>query len=128
MSELYTSFGGKLEQEVDFTIHRSEELYTEIPIKSPLFRTSYYSIVILRKGRGCYIIDDHSYPTRDNIIYFTNPGHVKGFEIHEQLYGYYITFSESLLSFKRSRSACTTRKGFVPVRSILLMKARRGTR
>lgn len=97
MSELYTFFGGKLEQEVDFTIHRSEELYRKTPIKSPLFRTSYYSVVILRKGRGRYIIDEQSYPTRDNIIYFTNPGHVKGFEIHEQLYGYYMTFSESFL-------------------------------
>ncbi|WP_404788402.1 helix-turn-helix domain-containing protein [Altericista sp. CCNU0014] len=97
MSELYASFGGKMEQDADFTIHRNEELYREIPIKSPLFRTSYYSVLILRKGRGRYIIDDRSYPIRDNIIYFTNPGHVKGFEIDEILQGYIITFSESFL-------------------------------
>lgn len=96
MSELYASFGGKLEREVDFTIHRSEELQ-KAPVKSPLFRTSYYSIVILRKGQGLYIIDDQSYPTQGNIIYLTNPGHVKGFEIYEQFYGYHITFSESFL-------------------------------
>ena len=97
MSELYASFGGKVEQDVDFTIHRNEELYREIPIKSPLFRTSYYSVLILRKGRGRYIIDDQSYLIRDKIIYFTNPGHVKGFEIDETLQGYIITFSESFL-------------------------------
>ncbi|MGL4621749.1 MAG: hypothetical protein ACRCZS_22260 [Chroococcidiopsis sp.] len=52
MSELYASLGGKLEQNVDFTIHRNEELYRETPVKSPLFRTSYYSVLILRQGRG----------------------------------------------------------------------------
>jgi AraC family transcriptional regulator, transcriptional activator of pobA len=97
MSELYASFGGKLEQDVDFTIHRNEELYPSFPIKSPLFRTSFYSILILREGRGRYLVDDQSYVTRGNIVYFTNPGHVKGFEVEETLKGYIITFSESFL-------------------------------
>jgi AraC family transcriptional regulator, transcriptional activator of pobA len=97
MSELYASFGGKLEQDVDFTIHRNEELYPNFPIKSPLFRTSFYSVLILREGRGRYLVDDQSYVTRGNIIYFTNPGHVKGFEVDETLQGYIITFSESFL-------------------------------
>jgi AraC family transcriptional regulator, transcriptional activator of pobA len=97
MSELYASFGGKLEQDVDFTIHRNEELYPNFPIKSPLFRTSFYSVLILREGRGRYLVDDQSYVTCGNIIYFTNPGHVKGFEVDETLQGYIITFSESFL-------------------------------
>ncbi|WP_226889758.1 helix-turn-helix domain-containing protein [Nostoc sp. MG11] len=97
MSELYASFGGKLEQDVDFTIHRNEELSPNFPIKSPLFRTSYYTVLILREGRGRYLVDDQSYVTRDNTIYFTNPGHVKGFEVDETLKGYIITFSESFL-------------------------------
>ncbi len=97
MSELYASFGGKRKQDVDFTIHRNEELYADIPINSPLFRTNFYSVLIIRKGRGRYLIDDQSYLIQDGTIYFTNPGHVKGFEIHEQLFGYIITFSESFL-------------------------------
>lgn len=97
MSELYASFGGRLEQDVDFTIHRNEELYKEIPIASPLFRTSYYSVLIIRKGRGRYLIDDQTYLVQDCTIYFTNPGHVKGFEIHEQWFGHIITFPESFL-------------------------------
>ena len=97
MSELYASFGGKLEQDVDFTIHRNEELFPDFPFKSPLFRTSFYSVLILREGRGRYLVDDQSYVTRGNIIYFTNPGHVKGFEVNETLKGYIITFSESFL-------------------------------
>lgn len=97
MSELYASFGGKIEQDVDFAIHRNEELSPNFPIKSPLFRTSYYTVLILREGRGRYLIDDQSYVTRENTIYFTNPGHVKGFEVDETLHGYIITFSESFL-------------------------------
>lgn len=97
MAEFYASPGGKLEQNVDFTIHRLEEVHGEIPIKSPLFRANYYSILIIRKGQGRYIIDGQSYPTQDDTLYFTNPGHVKGFEIYELSYGYVITFSESFL-------------------------------
>jgi AraC family transcriptional regulator, transcriptional activator of pobA len=97
MSELYASFGGKLEQDVDFTIHRNEELFPNFPVKSPLFRTSFYTVLILSEGRGRYLIDDRSYLTLGNIIYFTNPGHLKGFEVDKTLKGYIITFSESFL-------------------------------
>jgi AraC family transcriptional regulator, transcriptional activator of pobA len=97
MSEFYASMGGTLEQEVDFTIHRLEEVHGEIPIKSPLFRANYYSILIIRQGRGRYIIDGQSHPTQNRTIYFTNPGHIKGFEIYELSRGYVITFSESFL-------------------------------
>jgi AraC family transcriptional activator of pobA len=97
MSEFYASMGGTLEQDVDFTIHRLEQVHREIPIKSPLFRANYYSVLIIRKGSGRYIIDSQSYPTQDGTIYFTNPGHIKGFEIDELSHGYVITFSESFL-------------------------------
>lgn len=97
MSQLNASMGNRIEQVVDFTIHRLEELFKEIPIKSPLFRTNYYSVLIIRKGRGRYVIDDRSYLIQDSTIYFTNPGHVKEFEIYELLHGYIITFSESFL-------------------------------
>jgi AraC family transcriptional regulator, transcriptional activator of pobA len=97
MSEFYASMGGKLEQEVDFTIHPLEKIHGEIPVKSPLFRANYYSILIIRKGRGRYVIDGQSYPTQDRTVYFTNPGHVKGFEIYELSHGYVVTFSESFL-------------------------------
>jgi AraC family transcriptional regulator, transcriptional activator of pobA len=97
MSEFYASMGGTLEQDVDFTIHRLEEVHGEIPIKSPLFRANYYSVLIIRQGRGRYIVDSQFYPTQDGTIYFTNPGHIKGFEIYELSYGFVITFSESFL-------------------------------
>ena len=52
MAEFYAALGGELEQEVDFTIHRLEEVHANVPMKSPLFRANYYSIVLIRQGRG----------------------------------------------------------------------------
>ena len=97
MAEFYAAMGGTLQQEVDFTIHRLEDVHGDIPVKSPLFRANYYSIIIIVTGRGKYFIDHHSYPTQNRTIYFTNPGHVKGFEIYELTKGFVITFAESFL-------------------------------
>ncbi|MEM8505395.1 MAG: AraC family transcriptional regulator [Cyanobacteria bacterium P01_D01_bin.1] len=97
MSEFYASMGGTLEQDVDFTIHRLEDVHGDVPVKSPIFRANYYSVLIIREGRGRYIIDEQSYPTQNGTVYFTNPGHIKGFEIYERSYGFVITFSESFL-------------------------------
>jgi hypothetical protein len=55
MAEFYNSIGGHLEQEVDFTIHRLEQLHSETPFKSELFRVNYYSIVLVCQGCGCDI-------------------------------------------------------------------------
>ncbi len=97
IADFYAATGGHLEQEVDFTIHRLEDLHRETPYKSPLFRVNYYSIVLVSGGTGCYIIDSHTFPTKPCTLYFTNPGHIKGFEMHEPVTGYIITFSESFL-------------------------------
>ncbi|MEL7245989.1 MAG: AraC family transcriptional regulator [Cyanobacteria bacterium J06573_2] len=97
MAEFYTAMGGTLEQEVEFTIHRLEEVHGDVPIKSPRFRANYYSIIIISNGRGKYFINNHSYVTKPCTIYFTNPGHIKGFEIYELTTGFVITFAESFL-------------------------------
>lgn len=97
MADFYRSIGGVMDQEVDFTAHRLETIHGDAPMKSPLFRANYYSIVMIRRGRGRYLIDDHAYDTGPGTLYFTNPGHVKGFEIHEPSEGYVITFAESFL-------------------------------
>lgn len=97
MAEFYAALGGNLEQEVEFTIHRLEQVHGDIPIKSPRFRANYYSIIIISEGRGKYFINNHSYATKPCTIYFTNPGHVKGFEIYELTTGFVITFAESFL-------------------------------
>ncbi|MGL6342641.1 MAG: AraC family transcriptional regulator [Waterburya sp.] len=97
MAEFYASTGRILNQEVDFTIHPLEEIHGNVPEKSPLFRTNYYTIVMIAKGQGKYIVDRHTYPTQPRTIYFSNPGHIKGFEIDELPQGFIITFAESFL-------------------------------
>ena len=61
MAEFYASMGGGLQQDVDFTIHRLEEIHGDVPVKSPLFRANYYSILLIRKGEGRYLVDWNSY-------------------------------------------------------------------
>lgn len=97
MSELHASMGRTLKQDIDFTIHPTEEIHEKAPVKPPLFRTNFYSILMIRTGRGRYLLDDQFYLVQDGTIYFTNPGHVKGYEIHEVWYGHNVTFTESFL-------------------------------
>ena len=97
MAEFYASMGGTLEQKVDFTIHRLEEVHSDVPVESGLFRANYYSIIIISSGKGKYFLDRYSYKTKPSTIYFTNPGHIKGFEIEELTTGFVITFAESFL-------------------------------
>ncbi|MBW4605317.1 MAG: hypothetical protein KME29_38650 [Calothrix sp. FI2-JRJ7] len=97
MAKFYVSMGGALNQEVDFTIHRLEEIHSEAPYKSPLFRANYYSIVMISSGQGRYIVNSHFYDMKPCTIYFSNPGHVKGFEVYKQANGFVITFAESFL-------------------------------
>ena len=97
LSEFYEALDIPLNQDAEFTIHATNQLHQYYPEKSPLFRANYYSFVIIEKGRGCYILDSQSFETRPRTIYFTNPGHIKGFNIVDAYYGYIITFSEKFL-------------------------------
>ncbi|MGL5942242.1 MAG: helix-turn-helix domain-containing protein [Waterburya sp.] len=97
MAEFYASTGRILNQEVDFTIHSLEEIHGDVPYKSSLFRTNYYTIVMIAKGQGKYIVDRYTYLTKSGTIYFSNPGHIKGFEIDVVPKGFIITFAESFL-------------------------------
>ncbi len=97
MADFYASTGKTLKQEADFTIHCLEEIHGEVPVKSAMFRANYYSIVIMNSGKGRFFIDNNTYDTKPNTIYFTNPGHIKGFEVQELAKGFIITFAESFL-------------------------------
>jgi AraC family transcriptional activator of pobA len=97
LSEFYQALGIPLAQETEFTIHATDKLHQYYPEKSPLFRANYYSFVIIKEGRGRYILDSQTFDTQPCTIYFNNPGHIKGFKIIEPYYGYIITFSEKFL-------------------------------
>ncbi|MEO1023130.1 MAG: AraC family transcriptional regulator [Bacteroidota bacterium] len=97
IAEFIESLGGTLDQDYECTVNRLENVHPHTPFSSPTFRTNYYSIVMLSTGNGMYHIDGNSYTTRSQTVYFTNPGHVKGFELHAPSSGYIITFSEGFL-------------------------------
>ncbi|MEL7170518.1 MAG: AraC family transcriptional regulator [Bacteroidota bacterium] len=97
MAAFYAAIGGTMEQVEGFTVHRMEEVHAEAPYASPLFRANYYSIVLIRTGGGHYVIDEQTHPTQARTIYFTNPGHVKGFGVKEPTTGFVITFEEGFL-------------------------------
>ncbi len=86
-----------MEQETDFTIHSLPHIHPEVPFTSPTFRANYYSFVFVKDGRGTYTTDDHTFPTAPGTIYFTNPGHIKAFELQELNDAYIITLTEAFL-------------------------------
>lgn len=97
LSEFYQALGIPLAQETEFTIHATDEFHRYYPEKSPLFRANYYTFVIIKEGRGRYILDSQTFDTGPRTIYFNNPGHIKGYEIIQPYHGYIITFSERFL-------------------------------
>ena len=97
ISDLYKFLNLPIEQEIDFTVHFKPDLVTELPFKSPIFRAEYFSFVFVKKGSGFYTIDAHRFPYESQTIYFTNPGHIKSYEVNEMEDAYMITFTDSFL-------------------------------
>lgn len=97
ISDLYRFLDQPIEQEIDFTVHFKPDLITELPFQSPKFRAEYFSFVFVKEGSGFYTIDAHRFPYDSRTIYFTNPGHIKSYEVNELEDAYMITFTESFL-------------------------------
>jgi AraC family transcriptional regulator, transcriptional activator of pobA len=81
----------------DFTINNLADIHIDLPFKSNVYRPSYFSFVFVKDGQGNYTTDDQVFDTTPGTIYFTNPGHHKGFEWFRLREVYLITFSESFL-------------------------------
>ncbi len=97
LSNFYQALGIPFSQEEEFTIHLTDRLRQQYPNQSPLFRANYYTFVIIKDGYGRYMLDNQTFNTQPQTIYFTNPGHIKRFEVNEPYSGYIITFSEKFL-------------------------------
>ena len=97
ISDLYKSLNLPLDQEIDFTIHFKPDILKQVPFKSPLFRADYFCFVFVKKGSGFYTIDEHRFPFGSRTVYFTNPGHIKSYEIKELKDAYMITLTENFL-------------------------------
>lgn len=76
--------------------HRLERLH-EMPCTSPPLRVDHYAVVLIRTGGGTFTVDGVTHETRARTVYFTNPGHVKGFSYRAETTGLLLTFDEPFL-------------------------------
>ena len=85
------------EQEMDFTIHFKPDIIRNTPFKSPVFREDYFTFSFIKEGSGFYTIDENKFPFSPGTVYFTNPGHIKSFDINDLNDAYMISFTENFL-------------------------------
>ena len=97
ISDLYKTLGLPFEQEIDFTILSIPEIHDQIPYKSPVLQADYFSFILTKNGAGVYFLDDNEFSFGAQTIYFTNPGHIKSYELHESKDAFIIILSEKFL-------------------------------
>ncbi len=97
ISDLYKTLGMPFDQEIDFTILSIPDIHTQIPFKSPILKADYFSFILTKDGSGVYWLDDNKFPFDSQTIYFTNPGHIKSYELNESKDAFIITLSEKFL-------------------------------
>jgi len=97
ISDLYKTLGIPFDREIDFTILSIPEIHPQIPFKSQKLKADYFSFILTKEGSGVYWIDDYKFPFDSQTIYFTNPGHIKSYELNESKEAFIITLSEKFL-------------------------------
>ena len=97
ISDLYKTLGIPLEQEIDFTVMSIPDIHRQIPFKSPKLRADYFSFILTKEGSGIYYLDDNKFPYSSQTFYFTNPGHLKSYELNEAKDALIITLTEKFL-------------------------------
>lgn len=98
IQDLYDTIGLSSDGEVNFTIQSVPDIHPEIPFRSPVLRADYFSFILTTRGRGVYKLDDQLYSFGDHSLYFTNPGHVKSYELHESKEAKIIMVNEHFLT------------------------------
>jgi AraC-like DNA-binding protein len=97
ISDLYKTLGLQFEQEIDFTVMSIPDIHPQIPFKSPKLRADYFSFILTKEGSGTYYLDDNKFPYNSHTFYFTNPGHLKSYELQEAREALIITLTEKFL-------------------------------
>ena len=97
ISDLYKTLGLPLDQEIDFTVMSIPDIHPQIPFKSPKLRADYFSFILTKEGSGTYYLDDNKFPYSSQTFYFTNPGHLKSYELKEVKEAVIITLTEKFL-------------------------------
>ncbi|PRX54941.1 helix-turn-helix protein [Flagellimonas meridianipacifica] len=85
------------DDEINFTILSVPNIHQELPFKSPVLRAEYFSFILTKKGSGVYKLDDNTFPFGDKSIYFTNPGHIKSYELYSSKEAQIIMLTEKFL-------------------------------
>ena len=98
INDLYATLNLPTDQDIHFTIQRVPDIHPHLPFVSPVMRADYFSFILTVRGRGIYKLDDHAFPFGDHSFYFTNPGHVKAYELHEAEEALIIMTTERFLS------------------------------
>lgn len=97
ISDLYKTLDFEFEKEVDFAVFLIPDIHPQIPFKSPVLMADYFSFILTINGSGIYSLDDNTFPFGSETIYFTNPGHVKSYELFDSKEAYIITLTEKFL-------------------------------
>jgi AraC family transcriptional regulator, transcriptional activator of pobA len=97
LQDFFKSIGLPLEQDFEMTVHQLKGLHGDGKKQSPLFRTDYFSFLLITKGKSSYTIDKQEFDLGAGSFYFTIPGHLKSFNIEISLEGYLVTFTEKFL-------------------------------
>ncbi|PSK94092.1 AraC family transcriptional regulator [Taibaiella chishuiensis] len=100
LHDLYASMGlpvDPVHPGSGFTVHYLQDTFTELPFRSEAFRPDYFSFLFIKNGQGQYTIDDHTFPIKPGMVYFTNPGNYRTFTWEQLEDVCLITFRESYL-------------------------------
>ncbi|MEM8908728.1 MAG: AraC family ligand binding domain-containing protein, partial [Bacteroidota bacterium] len=83
--------------DAQFVVHRLQEVSPPPPYQSPVFRANYFTFVLIKSGQSRYTLNSQRYEVKPETLYFTNPGHLKSFELLIPVDGLLISFSEAYL-------------------------------
>ena len=97
ISDLYKTLGLPFSREIDFTILSIPDIHPQIPFKSPILQADYFSFILTKEGSGIYNLDENRFPFGPQTIYFTNPGHIKSYELSESKDAEIIILTENFL-------------------------------
>lgn len=97
ISDLYKTLSLPFNQEIDFSILSIPDIHPQLPFKSSILRADYFSFILTKDSSGTYYLDDNKFPFSSRTIYFTNPGHIKSYELNEANEAYIITLTENFL-------------------------------
>lgn len=97
ITDLYKTLGLPFEQEIDFAMFSIPDIHPQIPFTSPKLRADYFSFILTKEGSGTYFLDENRFPYGSKTFYFTNPGHLKSYELNEAKEALIIILTEKFL-------------------------------